>query len=111
MHKGKNAVNRCALLCKPIRALTLLCLLLSVTACNSVPRSPAISIVTESIPESLTNPTPTPALRTPVTWGGIALWSDQLRDALDTCNDDKAAIGDLYLRRLQRINAAAQSAH
>ena len=104
-------MNRCALICKPIRALTLLCLLLSVTACNNVPRTPAISIVAEPIPESLTNPTPTPALRTPVTWGGIALWSDQLRDALDTCNDDKAAIGDLYLRRLQRLNTAAQSAH
>ncbi|WP_430360800.1 Rz1-like lysis system protein LysC [Symbiopectobacterium sp. RP] len=65
----------------------------------------------EPIPESLTTPTPTPALRTPVTWGGIALWSDHLREALDTCNDDKAVIGDLYWRRLQRINAAAQNVH
>ncbi|QYM91235.1 peptidase [Dickeya zeae] len=48
-----------------------------------------------------------PVLKTPVTWGAVALWSDQLLDALDTCNADKAAINDVYLRRLQRLKDAA----
>ncbi|POI36261.1 peptidase, partial [Klebsiella pneumoniae] len=25
-----------------------------------------------------------------MTWGGIAVWTDSLLDALDTCNADKA---------------------
>ncbi|WP_433913811.1 Rz1-like lysis system protein LysC [Brenneria populi] len=61
------------------------------------------------MPESLTAPTPRPVLQSPVTWGGIAIWSDRLSDALDTCNDDKAAIADLYLRRMQRLSNAAKT--
>ncbi|WP_432704778.1 Rz1-like lysis system protein LysC [Dickeya zeae] len=61
----------------------------------------------DPVPPSLTAPTPTPVLKTPVTWGAVALWSDQLLDALDTCNADKAAINDVYLRRLQRLKDAA----
>ncbi|WEJ88480.1 MAG: hypothetical protein P0Y63_24885 [Klebsiella huaxiensis] len=28
----------------------------------------------------------------PVTWGGVAIFSDRLIDALDSCNADKSAI-------------------
>ncbi|MGV1402741.1 Rz1-like lysis system protein LysC [Klebsiella pneumoniae] len=28
----------------------------------------------------------------PVTWGAVAIFSDRLIDALDSCNADKAAI-------------------
>ncbi|WP_459350090.1 Rz1-like lysis system protein LysC [Yersinia enterocolitica] len=62
-----------------------------------------MKIVHESVPESLTAATPTPQLTTPVTWGAIAIWSDRLRDALDTCNADKAAIADLELRHQNRL--------
>ncbi|HGW5917403.1 TPA: peptidase [Enterobacter hormaechei] len=50
-----------------------------------------------------------PELTAPVTWGAIAIWSDRLRDALDTCNADKAAIADLDLRRLKRLTDHARA--
>jgi len=53
----------------------------------------------DPVPESLTTATPVPLLAAPVTWGAIAIWSDRLRDALDTCNTDKAAIAGLDIRR------------
>ncbi|KDZ88400.1 hypothetical protein AB75_3981 [Escherichia coli 3-105-05_S1_C3] len=37
-----------------------------------------------------------------MTWGGIAIWADQLHDALDTCNADKSDIRALNLLRLAR---------
>lgn len=48
--------------------------------------------------------TPAPALAEPVTWGGIALWADNLRDALDTCNADKAEI--YHLGRMMQTRQA-----
>ncbi|WP_073382639.1 peptidase [Edwardsiella piscicida] len=60
-------------------------------------------MVCEPVPESLTAATPRPELSSPVTWGGIASWSDRLRDALDSCNADKAAIGEIDIRRLKRL--------
>ncbi|WP_025800311.1 Rz1-like lysis system protein LysC [Hafnia alvei] len=50
------------------------------------------------MPQSLTNPTPAPVLKTPVTWGGVAIYADQLHDALDTCNADKRAISVLKIK-------------
>lgn len=35
-------------------------------------------LIHEPIPESLTDETPASVLNTPVTWGGIAIWADQL---------------------------------
>lgn len=104
MYKGKSDVSRCAKQRKTIRALTLLYLLLSVTACKSAPPVPRLTLVHEPVPESLTAATPQPELASPVTWGGIANWSDRLRDALDSCNADKAAISELDIRRLKRLN-------
>lgn len=46
----------------------------------------------EPVPESLTEETTRPALDEPVTWGAVAIFSDRLIDALDSCNADKAAI-------------------
>ncbi|MBT1713812.1 peptidase [Enterobacter dykesii] len=68
-----------------------------------------MKIVHESVPESLTAATPAPELTASVTWGAIAIWSDRLRDALDTCNADKAAIADLDLRRLKRLTDHARA--
>ncbi|HBN2655580.1 Rz1-like lysis system protein LysC [Citrobacter freundii] len=68
-----------------------------------------MKIVHEPVPESLTAATPVPELVGPVTWGAIAIWSDRLRDALDTCNADKAAIADLDLRRLKRLTDHARA--
>ncbi|HAL9441950.1 TPA: peptidase [Escherichia coli] len=68
-----------------------------------------MKIMHEPVPESLTAATPAPELTAPVTWGAIAIWSDRLRDALDTCNADKAAIADLHLRRLKRLTDHARA--
>lgn len=92
------------------RALVLLSLLLSVTACKTVSPPPSLQVIYEPVPESLTLATPVPPLRAPVTWGAIALWSDRLRDALDTCNADKATIADLEQHRLMRLTEYAESA-
>ncbi|HBX3294519.1 peptidase [Klebsiella pneumoniae] len=84
-----------------IPALLLLCL--SLTACTSEPpKSPPV-IIQEPLPESLTAKTdvPSPPAR-PMTWGGLAIWTDSLLDALDTCNADKAGIRELELRRIAR---------
>ncbi|ENC9857655.1 peptidase [Klebsiella variicola] len=51
-----------------------------------------MQLIREPVPESLTEETPRPALDEPVTWGGVAIFSDRLNDALDSCNADKAAI-------------------
>ncbi|MEQ5540508.1 Rz1-like lysis system protein LysC [Escherichia coli] len=59
-------------------------------------------LIHQPVPQSLTNETPAPELKTPVTWGGIAIYADQLRDALDTCNTDKRAISELNMTRLAR---------
>ncbi|WP_369463783.1 Rz1-like lysis system protein LysC [Citrobacter braakii] len=59
-------------------------------------------LILEPIPESLTDETPTPVLKKPVTWGGIGIWADQLHDALDTCNADKSDIRALNILRLAR---------
>ncbi|HGM7056449.1 TPA: hypothetical protein ACKQDY_004738 [Serratia marcescens] len=37
-----------------------------------------------------------------MTYGSLAPWADQLLDALDTCNADKAAIRELEQRRIAR---------
>lgn len=84
-----------------IRVPVLLLLLLSLMGCSEKVRVQT-RLIHEPIPESLTNETPTPALKTPVTWGGIAIWADQLHDALDTCNADKSDIRVLNLLRLAR---------
>ncbi|TBL68175.1 hypothetical protein EYY96_09185 [Hafnia alvei] len=55
-------------------------------------------LIHEPVPQSLTNPTPAPVLKTPVTWGGVAIYADQLHDALDTCNADKRAISVLKVK-------------
>ncbi|EJV1070567.1 peptidase [Klebsiella oxytoca] len=74
------------------RVLLLLCLTLSVVACKNSPPAPIIQLVREPVPESLTEETTRPALDEPVTWGTVAIFSDRLIDALDSCNADKAAI-------------------
>jgi len=107
--REKSDVKTCAMPSKTIRVPILLCLLLSVTACNTAPPQPQMNIVYEPVPESLTAATPAPELTAPVTWGAIAIWSDRLRDALDTCNADKAAIADLDLRRLKRLTDHARA--
>ncbi|WP_442961903.1 Rz1-like lysis system protein LysC [Pseudocitrobacter sp. MW920760] len=56
-------------------------------------------LIHQPVPQSLTNETPAPELKTPVTWGGIAIHADQLHDALDTCNADKRAIRDLNIKQ------------
>ncbi|WP_423241058.1 Rz1-like lysis system protein LysC [Erwinia amylovora] len=103
MHREKSGVNRYARQVKTIRALTLWSLLLSVTACGTAPRLPQVKIVQQPVQPSLTAATPTPQLATPVTWGAVAIWSDRLRDALDTCNADKAAIADIERQRFKRL--------
>uniref|UniRef100_UPI00403EAC03 Rz1-like lysis system protein LysC n=1 Tax=Klebsiella pneumoniae TaxID=573 RepID=UPI00403EAC03 len=81
----------------------LLCLLLALTACTSAQKKSAPQIIQEPLPESLTAKTdvPPPPAR-PMTWGGLAIWTDSLLDALDTCNADKAGIRELELRRIAR---------
>ena len=81
----------------------LLCLLLALTACTSEPKKSPPQIIQEPLPESLTAKTdvPSPPAR-PMTWGGLAIWTDSLLDALDTCNADKAGIRELELRRIAR---------
>jgi hypothetical protein len=74
------------------RALLLACLTLSAAACKGVSPAPVIQLIREPVPESLTEETPLPALDEPVTWGGVAIFSDRLIDALDSCNADKSAI-------------------
>ncbi|WP_432701167.1 Rz1-like lysis system protein LysC [Kluyvera cryocrescens] len=81
-----------------IRVPVLLLLLLSVMGCSEKIKVQT-RLIHEPIPESLTDETPAPELKTPVTWGGIAIWADQLRDALDTCNADKRGISVLNIRR------------
>ncbi|EOG5764107.1 hypothetical protein ACLFME_000096 [Klebsiella quasipneumoniae] len=73
-------------------ACALLCLTLSAAACKNAPPAPIIQLVREPVPESLTEETTRPALDEPVTWGAVAIFSDRLIDALDSCNADKAAI-------------------
>ncbi|EMF7564403.1 peptidase [Serratia marcescens] len=84
------------------RVPLLLCLLLSLTACKSAPRKSAPQIIQEPLPASLTANTDAPAAPSPMTYGSLAPWADQLLDALDTCNADKAAIRELELRRIAR---------
>lgn len=81
-----------------IRVPVLLLLLLSLMGCSEKIRVQT-RLIHEPIPESFTNETPAPVLKTPVTWGGIAIWADQLRDALDTCNADKRGISALNIKR------------
>lgn len=92
-----------------IRVPVLLLLLLSVMGCSEKIKVQT-RLIHEPIPESLTDETPTPVLKTPVTWGGIAIWADQLHDALDTCNADKSDIRALNLLRLARQQGAEQHA-
>lgn len=92
-----------------IRVPVLLLLLLSVMGCSEKIRVQT-RLIHEPIPESLTDETPVPVLKTPVTWGGIAIWADQLHDALDTCNADKSDIRALNLLRLARQKGAKQHA-
>lgn len=66
--------------------------MLSATACKTAPPAPVIQLLREPVPESLTDETPTPSLDEPVTWGAVAIFSDRLLDALDSCNADKAVI-------------------
>lgn len=68
-------------------------------------------MIHEPVPESLTNETPSPELKTPVTWGGIAIYADQLHDALDTCNADKRAISKLNLVRQARQGVKEVNQH
>ncbi|EPD2718989.1 Rz1-like lysis system protein LysC [Escherichia coli] len=82
-----------------IGALTLPCLLLLLTACKNVPPVSPRSWC-EAVPESLTTVTMPPPLTEPVTWGKIAVWSDSLLDALDSCNADKAAIRQLNAQQM-----------
>ncbi|WP_431026563.1 Rz1-like lysis system protein LysC [Serratia marcescens] len=56
----------------------------------------------EPLPASLTANTDAPAAPSPMTYGSLAPWADQLLDALDSCNADKAAIRELELRRIAR---------
>lgn len=84
-----------------IRVPVLLLLLLSVMGCSEKIRVQT-RLIHEPIPESLTDETPTPVLKKPVTWGGIGIWADQLHDALDTCNADKSDIRALNILRLAR---------
>ena len=81
----------------------LLCLLLALTACTGELKKSPPQIIQEPLPESLTAKTdaPPPPAR-PMTWGGLAVWTDSLLDALDTCNADKAGIRELELRRIAR---------
>ena len=81
-----------------IRVPVLLLLLLPVMGCSEKIKVQT-RLIHEPIPESMTDETPVPALNTPVTWGGIAIWADQLHDALDTCNADKRGISVLNIRR------------
>ncbi|WP_438442323.1 Rz1-like lysis system protein LysC [Kluyvera georgiana] len=81
-----------------IRVPVLLLLLLSLMGCSEKIRVQT-RLIHEPIPESLINETPAPVLKTPVTWGSIAIWADQLHDALDTCNADKRGIGILNIKR------------
>lgn len=92
-----------------IRVPVLLLLLLSLMGCSEKFRVQT-RLIHEPIPESLTNETPAPVLKTPVTWGGIAIWADQLRDALDTCNADKNDIRALNLLRMARQKGGEQYA-
>ncbi|WP_419144726.1 peptidase [Klebsiella oxytoca] len=85
-------MKRCEQRSAVTHALFLLCLTLSATACKTAPPVPVIQLLREPVPESLTDETPTPALDEPVTWGAVAIFSDRLLDALDSCNADKAAI-------------------
>ncbi|HIC1788857.1 TPA: Rz1-like lysis system protein LysC [Escherichia coli] len=101
--KEKNAVKKCVMHSTKIRARLWLCLLLLLTACGSAPRPVVVSQVQcAPLPESLTHPTPTPPLPRPLTWGGLALWSDRLLDALESCNADKTAINAVEQQRRKR---------
>ena len=86
-----------------INAPLCLCLTVWLTACTSEPPKSAPVIIQEPLPESLTAKTdvPPPPDR-PMTWGGLAVWTDSLLDALDTCNADKAGIRELEIRRITR---------
>ncbi|WP_424955424.1 Rz1-like lysis system protein LysC [Escherichia marmotae] len=103
IRKEKNAVKRYATHSGKIRARLLLCLPLLLTACNSAPR-PVVVTRTQCTPilESLTQATPVPSLPRPLTWGGLAVWSDRLLDALESCNADKAAIKATEQQRRMR---------
>ena len=92
-----------------IRVPVLLLLLLLLMGCSEKVRVQT-RLIHEPIPESLADETPTPVLKTPATWGGIAIWADQLHDALDTCNADKSDIRALNLLRLARQKGAEQHA-
>lgn len=92
-----------------IRVPVLLLLLLSLMGCSEK-ITVQTRLIHEPIPESLTNETPAPVLKPPVTWGGIAIWADQLRDALDTCNADKNDIRALNLLRMARQKGGEQYA-
>ena len=102
--KVKKGVKICPRRCALMNAPVLLCLLLSVMGCSEKIRVQT-KLIHEPVPQSLTNETPVPELKTPVTWGGIAIYADQLHDAIDTCNMDKRAINELNLKRLARQQA------
>ncbi|WP_436232931.1 Rz1-like lysis system protein LysC [Escherichia coli] len=102
IRKEKNAVKRYATHSGKIRARLLLCLPLLLTACNSAPRPVVVTQTQHApLPESLTQPTPAPSLPRPLTWGGLAIWSDRLLDALESCNADKAAINATEQHRMR----------
>jgi len=92
MQKGSDGEKQCRPRSMVTRVLLLLCLTLSVVACKNAPPAPIIQLVREPVPESLTEETTRPAPDEPVTWGAVAIFSDRLIDALDSCNADKAAI-------------------
>lgn len=92
MQKGSDGEKQCRPRSMVTRVLLLLCLTLSVVACKNAPPAPIIQLVREPVPESLTEETTRPVLDEPVTWGKVAIFSDRLIDALDSCNADKAAI-------------------
>ncbi|WP_444874863.1 Rz1-like lysis system protein LysC [Escherichia coli] len=103
IRREKNAVKRYATHSGKIRARLLMCLPLLLTACNSAPRPVVVTQTQHApLPESLTQPTPVPSLPRPLTWGGLAVWSDRLLDALESCNADKAAIKATEQQRRMR---------
>ncbi len=97
--------------CRAINVPALLLLLVSVTGCSGEKPLIQTRIVYQTVPEHLTAETPTPALVKPVTWGGIALWADHLRDALDTCNADKVEVYHLGLMMQARQATNKRTGH
>ncbi|WP_440589206.1 Rz1-like lysis system protein LysC [Klebsiella pneumoniae] len=63
-----------------------------IASCSSTPPAPRVELVRVRLPDSLLNPLAVPPLPAPLTWGGLAVWGDQLLDVVETCNADRAAI-------------------